>query len=108
MDALLLLAPATASIGYHGRGDFAMAPDGRCAAGPNAKCVPFVYAGVAMLSPALFDDAPQGEFSLTVLFDRAAAPGRLAGLRLDGLWMHVGTPDAIAEAEAAITASSGG
>src|SRR4029453_436137 len=29
MDALLLLAPVAGSIGYSGRGDFAMAPDGR-------------------------------------------------------------------------------
>jgi MurNAc alpha-1-phosphate uridylyltransferase len=28
--------------------------------------------------------------------------GRLHGLRLEGIWMHVGTPDAIALAEAAI------
>src|SRR5258708_27493847 len=29
MDALLLLASATGSVGYEGRGDFAMAPHGR-------------------------------------------------------------------------------
>ena len=29
MDILLLLASTTASIGYEGRGDFIMAPDGR-------------------------------------------------------------------------------
>jgi MurNAc alpha-1-phosphate uridylyltransferase len=40
------------------------------------------------------------------LFDRAEAEGRLHGLRLEGLWMHVGTPAAIAEAEAAIIASA--
>jgi MurNAc alpha-1-phosphate uridylyltransferase len=67
---------------------------------------PFVYAGAAILTPAMFKDAPQGEFSLTTLFDRAAAAGRLHGLRLDGLWMHVGTPEAIAEAEAAIRKST--
>ena len=41
----------------------------------------------------------------TALFDRAIESGRLFGQRLDGLWMHVGTPDAIGEAEAAIGAS---
>jgi MurNAc alpha-1-phosphate uridylyltransferase len=54
----------------------------------------------------MFKGAPQGEFSLTTLFDRAAAAGRLHGLRLDGLWMHVGTPEAISEAEAAIRKST--
>jgi MurNAc alpha-1-phosphate uridylyltransferase len=32
--------------------------------------------------------------------------GRLCGLRLEGLWMHVGTPEAIKAAEAAILASA--
>jgi MurNAc alpha-1-phosphate uridylyltransferase len=54
----------------------------------------------------MFRGAPQGEFSLTALFDRAAAAGRLHGFRLDGLWMHVGTPEAISEAEAAIRKST--
>jgi MurNAc alpha-1-phosphate uridylyltransferase len=105
MDALLLLAPAAGSIGYAGRGDFTMTPDGRLERRGERDVAPFVYAGAAILAPALFKDAPQGEFSLTTLFDRAAAQGRLHGLRLEGLWMHVGTPEAIAEAEAAIKAS---
>ena len=65
MDALLLLAPSTDSIGYAGRGDFAMAPDGRLRARAEREVAPFVYAGVAILSPSLFKDAPDGAFSLT-------------------------------------------
>jgi MurNAc alpha-1-phosphate uridylyltransferase len=106
MDALLLLAPTTGSIGYAGRGDFAMAPDGRLTRRAERDVAPFVYAGAAILSPALFKGAPRGEFSLTDLFDRAADAGRLHGLRLEGLWMHVGTPEAVGEAEAAIRKSA--
>jgi MurNAc alpha-1-phosphate uridylyltransferase len=106
MDALLLLAPSATSIGYSGRGDFAMAPDGRLQARAEREVVPFVYAGVAILSPALFKGAPDGAFSLTKLFDRASEAERLFGLRLEGVWMHVGTPDAIALAEDAILASA--
>jgi MurNAc alpha-1-phosphate uridylyltransferase len=105
-DALLLLAPVSGSIGYDGRGDYSMRPDGSLARRGEREVAPFVYAGAAILSPALFADAPHGEFSLTALFDRAAARSRLHGLRLEGLWMHVGTPEAIAEAEAAIEASA--
>ena len=105
MDVLLLLAPTTGSIGYDGRGDFAMAPDGRLTRRPERGVVPFVYAGVAILSPGLFADAPRGPFSLNRIFDRAMEAGRLHGLRLDGTWMHVGTPDSVADAEAAISAS---
>jgi len=107
MDALLLLAPTAGSIGYDGRGDFTMAPDGRLLPRGERQVTPFVYAGAAILSPALFADAPPGAFSLTTLFARAAAAGRLYGLRLEGLWMHVGTPEAIAAAEAAIRDSTG-
>jgi N-acetyl-alpha-D-muramate 1-phosphate uridylyltransferase len=106
MDALLLLAATTSSIGYEGRGDFAMGADGTLRRRAEREVVPFVYAGAAMLAPALFADAPAGAFSLTRLFDRAAQAGRLFGLRLEGTWMHVGTPEAIAAAEAAIMASA--
>jgi len=106
MDALLLLAPTTGSIGYAGRGDFAFAAHGRLRRRAECGVAPFVFTGAAILSPALFKDAPQGEFPLTDLFARAAEQGRLHGLRLEGLWMHVGTPDAIALAENAIRAST--
>ena len=106
MDALLLLAPTAGSVGYSGRGDFAFAADGRLRKRAEREVAPFVYAGAAILTPALFACSPPGAFSLTTLFERAADAGRLHGLRLEGLWMHVGTPDAIAAAEAAIKASA--
>jgi MurNAc alpha-1-phosphate uridylyltransferase len=106
MDALLMLAPTATSVGYGGRGDFAMAPDGKLRRRPEREVVPFVYAGIAILSPALFQDAPRGAFALTQLFDRAIEQERLYGLRLEGVWMHVGTPDAVAAAEHAILASA--
>jgi MurNAc alpha-1-phosphate uridylyltransferase len=105
MDALLLLAPTAESIGYGGRGYFAMLPDGRLRRRGEREVVPFVYAGAAILSPALFAGAPAGAFPLTPLFDRAGAKDRLFGLRLEGLWMHVGTPEAVAAAEAALAAA---
>jgi MurNAc alpha-1-phosphate uridylyltransferase len=106
MDALLLLAPGSTSIGYDGRGDFNLGPDGRLTWRAEREIAPFVYAGVAILRPELFKDAPAGAFALTKLFDRAAAQGRLHGLRVEGMWMHVGTPEAIAKAEAAIRTSA--
>jgi len=105
MDILLLVASTATSIGYQGRGDFTMAPDGRLVRRGEREVAPFVYAGAAILAPAIFADAPQGAFSLNRLFDRAAEAGRLYGLRLEGTWMHVGTPDAIKAAEAAILES---
>jgi MurNAc alpha-1-phosphate uridylyltransferase len=106
MDALLLLAPTATSIGYSGRGDFAMTAEGRLNRRGERAVVPFVYAGAAILTPALFAGAPKGAFPLTKLFDVAAEAGRLYGLRLEGVWMHVGTPEAVAAAEAAIFESA--
>jgi len=105
MDALLLLAPTATSIGYVGRGDFSMTPDGRLVRRGEREVVPFVYAGAAILAPALFADAPQSGFSLNRVFDRAIDANRLFGLRLDGLWMHIGTPEAIRTAQAVILSS---
>jgi N-acetyl-alpha-D-muramate 1-phosphate uridylyltransferase len=102
MDALLLLAPTTDSIGYSGRGDYTMLTDGRLRRRGEQEVVPYIYAGAAILSPDLFADCPAGAFALTRLFDRAGANGRLFGLRLEGVWMHVGTPEAVAAAEAAL------
>jgi MurNAc alpha-1-phosphate uridylyltransferase len=106
MDILLLLASTTASIGYEGRGDFAMAPDGKLRRRVEREVTPFIYAGAAVLNPAQFADAPQGKFSLNRMFDRAIERGRMHGMRLEGTWMHVGTPTAITAAEQAISASA--
>jgi MurNAc alpha-1-phosphate uridylyltransferase len=106
MDALLLLAATCSSVGYAGRGDFAMTADGSLRRRAEREVVPFVYAGAAILRPALFAAPPPGTFSLNLMFDRALARGRLHGMRLEGLWMHVGTPEAIAAADAAILASA--
>jgi MurNAc alpha-1-phosphate uridylyltransferase len=99
MDCLLLLAPVATSIGYNAKGDFAMSPDGRLTRRKKAEPVPFAFAGVSLCDERLFKDAPEGTFSLNLLWDRALAKGRLYGMRLDGRWMHVGTPEALADAE---------
>jgi MurNAc alpha-1-phosphate uridylyltransferase len=85
MDILLLMAPTAGSIGYSGSGDYAIAPDGALQRRKEHQVVPFVYAGAAILSPQLFANAPEGEFSLVKLFDRAGEQERLYGLRLDGV-----------------------
>ena len=105
MDIMLLMAPTASSIGYSGRGDYSMLPDGTLRARREKEVVPFVYAGAAIIAPSIFAGAPQGEFSLTKMFDRASEQERLFGLRLDGLWMHVGTPDAVRAAEDAFLES---
>ena len=96
MDALLLMAPTATATGYTGRGDFSIAADGRLRRRGEREVVPFVYAGAAILhAGVLRRRRAAGRSSMSPLFDRAAEAGRLHGLRLDGIWMHVGTPDAV-------------
>lgn len=103
-DILLLVAARDETLGYDGAGDFTMDGVGGLARRGRGETAPFVYAGVAVLTPDLFAGTPEGAFSLNLLFDRAIARGRLRGLRLDGEWLHVGTPDAIAPASARFAA----
>ncbi|MGY2052206.1 nucleotidyltransferase family protein [Methylobacterium sp. JK268] len=105
MDMLLLVASSATSLGYDGYGDFHMSKDGRLARRAEREVAPFVFAGVTIVSPAFFADTPEGPFSLNLLFDRAAARGRLHGLRLDGQWLHVGTPEALQAAEERVRTS---
>ena len=106
MDVLLLLASTVYAVGYSGRGDFFQDKEGRLARRAERSVAPFVYAGAAILTPRLFEGAPEGAFSLNLLFDRAIAAGRLFGVRLDGLWINVENPASIGPAEAAIAASA--
>jgi MurNAc alpha-1-phosphate uridylyltransferase len=99
MDSLMLLAPASQSLGYTGRGDFLMDASGRLQRRPERDLAPYVFAGVSIAHPRLFEEAPGGSFSLNHLWDRAIDRGRLFGVRLDGLWMHIGSPQALADAE---------
>ena len=99
MDTLMLLAPISTSIGYDGAGDFNMDASGRLSRREAGRQTPFVFAGVSIAHPRLFDGAPSGKFSLNQVWDTAIDNGRLFGMRLDGVWMHVGTPEAVAEAE---------
>ena len=100
MDALLMIADAARTIGYVGRGDFTMDPYGLLARREPSTTVPFMFAGVQILKPALFADGPDGPFSTNLIWDRLIEKGTLFGHRMGGVWMHVGAPDDLAEAEA--------
>lgn len=103
MDCLLLLALASGSVGYQGRGDFAFESDGRIGRRKSEQqIVPFAFTGVSIAHPRLFDGSPDGKFSMNRVWDQAIERGRAFGLRMEGIWMHVGTPEALAQAEQAL------
>jgi MurNAc alpha-1-phosphate uridylyltransferase len=98
MDALLLLQPVGAAIGYSGRGDYRM-ESGRLHRRTGDEAAPFLFAGVQILHPRLFRGAPDGPFSLNLLYDKTQAAGRLYGVVHDAEWFHVGTPEDLAATE---------
>jgi N-acetyl-alpha-D-muramate 1-phosphate uridylyltransferase len=105
MDAILLVASSAGAVGVDWPGDFTMTREGRLEAREPRHVAPFVYTGVGILKPGLFETAEADVFRLAPFFFRAAEQGRLFGVRLDGLWLHVGRPESIREAEAAIARS---
>ena len=98
MDCLLLLSGKTRSIGFDGPGDFEMNAQGQLSR-RSGDTAPLVYAGAYLVHPRLFADAPDGAFSMNLLWNHAIANQRLYGMEHDNWWLHVGTPAAIAEAE---------
>jgi N-acetyl-alpha-D-muramate 1-phosphate uridylyltransferase len=99
MDCLMLLATAATSLGYDGNGDFHMGPDGHLKRRREREITPFAFTGTSLAHPRMFEGSPSGKFSLNTLWDRTIESGRLFGIRQDGLWMHIGSPEALAQAE---------
>ncbi len=103
MDVLLLVASTTTSVGVDWAGDFTMTPEGRLRRREERAVAPFVYAGIGIIKPELFAAMPDDTaIRLAPCFFEAAEKGRLFGHRLEGQWLHVGTPEAIVEAEETI------
>jgi N-acetyl-alpha-D-muramate 1-phosphate uridylyltransferase len=105
MDILMLVAPLSTRVGYEGAGDFHMDSDGRLRRRGSDPSADFVYAGVAIVKPELVSGTPEGPFSANAFYDKAIAKDRLYGLCMEGQWLHVGEPQAIAEAEKCLAAS---
>jgi len=106
MDILLMLADPLHATGHVGSTDFMIAADGRLSRARGAADG-FIYAGVAIIDPRIFEGAEAEPHSLNLYFDRAIESGRLFGSVMRGHWITVGTPDAIGEAERTIAALGG-
>src|SRR5271165_4623227 len=105
MDIALLVAAGAGAVGVDWPGDFTMTREGKLVTREDRLVAPFVYTGVGIVKPELFADADGEVFRLAPYFHAAGRRGRLYGVRLDGLWLHVGRPESIAEAELAIERS---
>lgn len=104
MDAMLLLARTAGAVAETGSGDFLWPRGGRLKRREERDIAPYLYAGVQIVTPALFADAPPPPFSMNLLWDRALAADRLDAIVHDGLWFHLSTPDDLARADAILDA----
>ncbi len=84
--AHLVLTPTPAN---RSEGDFGFEA-GRVQRGAER---PYVYCGICVLAPQLFEDAPAAPFSLRELLFKAIAAGRVSGEVWRGCWIDIGTPD---------------
>lgn len=102
LDALLLVHPVAKAVGYDGKGDFFVDDAGAIRRRAPEEEAPFVFTGIQILHPRLFANAPDGAFSLNVLYNRALTQGatpRIAALVHEGSWLHVGDPAGLRAAE---------
>jgi MurNAc alpha-1-phosphate uridylyltransferase len=81
---------------HNPRGDFGLDAEGRVRAEPRS----YTYAGIAVLDPALFAALGPGRQPLKPVLDAAIARGELRGVRFEGLWIDVGTPERLEAARA--------
>jgi MurNAc alpha-1-phosphate uridylyltransferase len=108
MDMLVMLADPAAATGHSGGTDFLIGADARLVRSKGAANG-LIYAGAAIVHPRIFAGAAATPHSLNLYFDRAIAGGRLFGMKMDGQWITVGTPDGIplAERTVALAAQQG-
>ncbi|MBC8716300.1 nucleotidyltransferase family protein [Ochrobactrum sp. Marseille-Q0166] len=104
MDILLMTARLDQATGFEGKGDFVADEEGRLRRLRDVAGDPVIYAGAAIIHPRIFAKAEPGVSSLNRYFDEAIAAGRLYGMPMTGHWLTVGTPEAIGEAEAVLSA----
>lgn len=92
----LVLVPNPA---HNPNGDFAVDRDDRLVAdGPR-----LTYGGIAVLDTAMFAGLAEGRRPLKPILDAAIERRELTGIVHEGVWLDVGTPERLAEAEALLT-----
>lgn len=95
MDILLLLQDVQKMTLTHGVGDYDIidtAPLKKCERSLNQKGA-YMFAGVRVVNPSIFDNTPEGAFSFLTLMDQAQEQLRLFGVVHEGQWHHISTPE---------------
>lgn len=96
MDVLIMVYPLARLHDYEEGGDYSLDAQGRATLDKKGD---YVFTGLRIVKPEVFDGTPDGKFSFIEIFNAAQAKGRLYALVHDGQWHHVGTPQALARTE---------
>ncbi|MEM6811238.1 MAG: nucleotidyltransferase family protein [Pseudomonadota bacterium] len=92
MDILLLLQPISQMNLTKGIGDYDISADGQAKRSPH-KNGDYMFAGIRITKPSLFEDVQEDCFSFLNLMDEAEAKGKLYGLVHNAAWHHISTPE---------------
>jgi MurNAc alpha-1-phosphate uridylyltransferase len=96
-DAILLLQRTATAVGYdESHGDFSLDQLGQPAWRREQEVVPYLYAGVQLIAPRLFQGLAAEPFSVLKIWREVLAAGRLGALVHDGEWYHISTPEGLA------------
>lgn len=92
MDILLLLEPVSRMVLTQGVGDYDVVEGHKPLRNQN-KQGPYMFAGIRICHPRIFENTPDGAFPFITLMDKAEREGRLFAHIHDGDWHHISTPE---------------
>ena len=92
MDSLLLLAPVTRASAIPAVAISMSDDDGDLRRRRSDETAPFIFAGVSINHPRLFADCPM-DLLHQPDWDHALRPAVSPAIAIDGMWMHIGTPE---------------
>ena len=98
MDVLLLAQSKARAIGHDKGEDHLFIKPGNTI-GWNEPDAPYIIAGIGILHPRILSSAPEGKFTVKILWHQALAQNRLFCLPHHGQWFQTGTLADIKTAE---------
>src|ERR1035437_3061045 len=98
MDILLLTQSRAKAVGYDQGEDHLFIKPGNTIDWDEREA-PYIIAGLGIIHPRVFADAPEGKFSVKILWHQALRQNRLACLPHHGSWFQTGAKADIEKAE---------
>ncbi len=103
MDFLLLAQSKAKAVGYD-KGEDHLFIKRENTIGWDDRDAPYIIAGVGIFHPRVLRDAPDGKFSVKILWHQALAQNRLFCLPHHGRWFQTGTIEDIRKTEEQLAA----